>query len=81
MRGSRYIINHNPDGRPTIHDRMNLDERCNVDDIAEKHKGEATTARALKMLIRDENYWPCEWCFGDGNDPVPPPAEDPSVTA
>jgi hypothetical protein len=52
----RYILNKTWFGlRVVVHDRENLTERCNSDQI--KRRGES---RALNPTWRR-----CKWCFGD----------------
>ena len=61
----RYIVNL---ATGVIHDRENLTENCNTDDI--KARGEADPEDITEdniglgtMLIGDMEYDKCEWCF------------------
>ncbi len=54
--GGRYIKDAATD---TVHDRENLDEQCNTDDITQENK---RTGDDLKDLITPKTKF-CRWCM------------------
>jgi len=58
---SRFILNRN-EGQDVLHDRSNLNERCNSDDAKGKQNVDAKTAAAL---IASGSARACAHCISE----------------
>jgi hypothetical protein len=65
----RYIVNRSTG---IVHDSFNMDERCNIDDIAFRLDIDLKDFKELLSTgdVEDENWQYieldlCDWCFGE----------------
>jgi hypothetical protein len=59
----RYILNLSA---KTVHDRNNLTERCNTDDIKDRDEIDPREVEDLGAAVRISGkgmFWKCYWCF------------------